>query len=146
RGDPGARLVPLQAADDARRPPLYRPLRAPERPCRRGLRQRRPDHLPLRRWSRGQRYRSMSRIKVLIVDDSATMRSLIGAVLRRDPEIEVIGAAGDPLEARAKIKELEPDVLTLDIEMPNMNGLEFLEKIMRLRPMPVIMVSTLTQR
>jgi len=88
----------------------------------------------------------MSRIKVLIVDDSATMRSLIGAVLRRDPEIEVIGTAGDPLEARAKIKELEPDVLTLDIEMPNMNGLEFLEKIMRLRPMPVIMVSTLTQR
>ena len=88
----------------------------------------------------------MSRIKVLIVDDSATMRSLIGAVLRRDPEIEVVGTAGDPLEARAKIKELEPDVLTLDIEMPNMNGLEFLEKIMRLRPMPVIMVSTLTQR
>ncbi len=88
----------------------------------------------------------MSRIKVLIVDDSATMRSLIGAVLRRDAEIEVVGTAGDPLEARAKIKELEPDVLTLDIEMPNMNGLEFLEKIMRLRPMPVIMVSTLTQR
>ena len=88
----------------------------------------------------------MSRIKVLIVDDSATMRSLIGAVLRRDPEIEVVGVAGDPLEARTKIKELEPDVLTLDIEMPNMNGLEFLEKIMRLRPMPVIMVSTLTQK
>jgi len=88
----------------------------------------------------------VSRIKVLIVDDSATMRSLIGAVLRRDAEIEVVGTAGDPLEARAKIKELEPDVLTLDIEMPNMNGLEFLEKIMRLRPMPVIMVSTLTQR
>ena len=88
----------------------------------------------------------MSRIKVLIVDDSATMRSLIGAVLRRDAEIEVVGTAGDPLEARAKIKELEPDVLTLDIEMPNMNGLEFLEKIMRLRPMPVIMVSTLTQK
>lgn len=88
----------------------------------------------------------MSAIRVLIVDDSATMRSLIGAVLRRDPEIEVVGTAGDPLEARAKIKELEPDVLTLDIEMPNMNGLEFLEKIMRLRPMPVIMVSTLTQK
>ena len=88
----------------------------------------------------------MSRIKVLIVDDSATMRSLIGAVLRRDAEIEIVGTAGDPLEARAKIKDLEPDVLTLDIEMPNMNGLEFLEKIMRLRPMPVIMVSTLTQK
>lgn len=88
----------------------------------------------------------MNPIRVLIVDDSATMRSLIGAVLRRDPDIQVIGMAGDPLEARAKIKELEPDVLTLDIEMPNMNGLEFLEKIMRLRPMPVIMVSTLTQK
>jgi two-component system chemotaxis response regulator CheB len=74
------------------------------------------------------------------------MRSQIGAVLRRDPEIEVVGTAGDPLEARAAIKALEPDVLTLDIEMPNMNGLEFLEKIMRLRPMPVVMVSTLTQR
>jgi two-component system chemotaxis response regulator CheB len=88
----------------------------------------------------------MSPVRVLIVDDSATMRSLIGAVLRRDPDIEVVGTAGDPIEARAAIKALEPDVLTLDIEMPNMNGLEFLEKIMRLRPMPVVMVSTLTQR
>jgi two-component system chemotaxis response regulator CheB len=88
----------------------------------------------------------MSRVRVLIVDDSPTMRSLIGAVLRGDPQIEVVGTAGDPLEARAAIKALEPDVLTLDIEMPNMNGLEFLEKIMRLRPMPVVMVSTLTQR
>ncbi len=85
------------------------------------------------------------RISVLIVDDSATMRSLISAVLRRDPQINVVGTAADPLEARAKIKELNPDVLTLDVEMPNMNGLEFLEKIMRLRPMPVVMVSTLTQ-
>ena len=85
------------------------------------------------------------RISVLIVDDSATMRSLISAVLRRDPEINVVGTAADPLEARAKIKELNPDVITLDVEMPNMNGLEFLEKIMRLRPMPVVMVSTLTQ-
>lgn len=85
------------------------------------------------------------RISVLIVDDSATMRSLISAVLRRDPQINVVGTAADPLEARAKIKELNPDVITLDVEMPNMNGLEFLEKIMRLRPMPVVMVSTLTQ-
>ncbi|MGI4819109.1 MAG: protein-glutamate methylesterase/protein-glutamine glutaminase [Janthinobacterium lividum] len=87
----------------------------------------------------------MNRVKVLVVDDSATMRSLIAAVLRRDPEIEVVGTAEDPLDARAKIKQLNPDVITLDVEMPNMNGLEFLEKIMRLRPMPVVMVSTLTQ-
>jgi two-component system, chemotaxis family, protein-glutamate methylesterase/glutaminase len=87
----------------------------------------------------------MSPVRVLIVDDSATMRGLIKAVLSQDPDIEVIGTAADPLEARAAIKSLNPDVITLDIEMPNMNGLEFLEKIMRLRPMPVIMVSTLTQ-
>jgi two-component system chemotaxis response regulator CheB len=73
------------------------------------------------------------------------MRSLITAALNRDPEIEVCGAAGDPFEARGMIKALNPDVVTLDIEMPNMNGIEFLEKIMRLRPMPVVMVSTLTQ-
>ena len=87
----------------------------------------------------------MSVVRVLVVDDSPTMRGLITAALRRDPEIEVIGSAADPLEARALIKELNPDVITLDVEMPNMNGLEFLEKIMRLRPMPVVMVSTLTQ-
>ena len=88
----------------------------------------------------------MSRIRVLVVDDSATMRGLIAATLERDPRIEVCGTAGDPLEAREAIKALNPDVITLDIEMPNMNGLDFLEKIMRLRPMPVIMVSTLTQQ
>lgn len=87
----------------------------------------------------------MAKIRVLVVDDSATMRSLITAALNRDPEIEVCGAAGDPFEARGMIKALNPDVVTLDIEMPNMNGIEFLEKIMRLRPMPVVMVSTLTQ-
>jgi two-component system chemotaxis response regulator CheB len=85
-------------------------------------------------------------IRVLIVDDSATMRSLIATVLQRDPDIEVVGEAGDPLEAREAIKRLNPDVLTLDVEMPNMNGIDFLEKIMRLRPMPVVMVSTLTVR
>ncbi len=85
-------------------------------------------------------------VKVLVVDDSATMRSLVTTILRRDPEIEVVGAAGDPYEARNMIKQLNPDVITLDVEMPNMDGLNFLEKIMRLRPMPVIMVSTLTQR
>jgi two-component system chemotaxis response regulator CheB len=84
-------------------------------------------------------------VRVVVVDDSPTMRGLIGACLRRDPDIEVVGAAGDPFEARRVIKDLNPDVITLDIEMPNMNGLDFLEKIMRLRPMPVVMVSTLTQ-
>jgi two-component system chemotaxis response regulator CheB len=87
----------------------------------------------------------MSKIRVLIVDDSPTMRVLIASVLQSDPEIEVVGLAGDPLEARETIKLLDPDVITLDIEMPKMNGIDFLEKIMRLRPMPVVMVSTLTQ-
>jgi two-component system chemotaxis response regulator CheB len=85
-------------------------------------------------------------IRTLIVDDSATMRGLIAAALSNDPQIEIVGQAADPLEARAAIKALNPDVITLDVEMPNMNGLEFLEKLMRLRPMPVIMVSTLTSR
>ncbi|PSJ50314.1 response regulator, partial [Pseudaminobacter soli (ex Li et al. 2025)] len=88
----------------------------------------------------------MKPIRVLVVDDSATMRSLLSVALRRDPQIEVVGHAADALEARAKIKALNPDVLTLDVEMPNMNGLDFLDKIMRLRPMPVIMVSSLTSR
>lgn len=84
-------------------------------------------------------------IGVLVVDDSATMRGLIAATLKRDPDIEILGFANDPLEAREAIKRLNPDVVTLDIEMPNMNGLTFLEKIMRLRPTPVIMISSLTQ-
>ncbi|WP_024879073.1 chemotaxis response regulator protein-glutamate methylesterase [Methylosinus sp. LW3] len=85
-------------------------------------------------------------VRVLIVDDSATMRGLIAATLCRDPAISVVGEAADPLEARQAIKTLDPDVVTLDVEMPNMNGLEFLEKIMRLRPTRVIMVSTMTER
>ena len=84
--------------------------------------------------------------RVLVVDDSPTMRGLITAVLNADPDVNVIGQAGDAMEARNAIKQLNPDVVTLDIEMPNMNGLEFLDKIMKLRPMPVIMVSTLTHR
>lgn len=84
--------------------------------------------------------------RVLVVDDSPTMRGLIKAVLRSDPGIDVIGEAGDAMEARNAIKQLNPDVITLDVEMPNMNGIEFLDKIMKLRPMPVIMVSTLTNR
>lgn len=87
----------------------------------------------------------MTRKTVLIVDDSATMRALIRAALERHPELEVVGEAGDPLQARLAIRAFRPDVLTLDIEMPNMNGLEFLERMMRLKPMPVVMVSTLTQ-
>jgi two-component system chemotaxis response regulator CheB len=88
----------------------------------------------------------MAPARVLVVDDSPTMRGLISAVLNADPDIDVIGQAGDAMEARNAIKQLDPDVVTLDIEMPNMNGLEFLDKIMKLRPMPVIMVSTLTHR
>ncbi|WP_337183257.1 protein-glutamate O-methylesterase CheB [Shinella sp.] len=88
----------------------------------------------------------MAPARVLVVDDSATMRGLITAVLNADPEVEVVGQASDAMQARNAIKQLDPDVVTLDIEMPNMNGLEFLDKIMKLRPMPVIMVSTLTQR
>jgi len=84
--------------------------------------------------------------RVLVVDDSSTMRRLISASLSADPELEVVGEAGDPLQAREAIKALNPDVITLDVEMPNMNGLDFLERIMRLRPMPVVMVSTLTSR
>ena len=85
-------------------------------------------------------------IRVLVVDDSATMRALISQALRRDPQIEVVGESADPIQARSDIKALNPDVVTLDIEMPQMNGLDFLERIMRLRPMPVVMVSTLTSR
>lgn len=88
----------------------------------------------------------MARVKTLIVDDSATMRALLASTLKQHPDIEVVGTACDPYQARTMIKALNPDVLTLDVEMPGMNGLEFLEKIMRLRPMPVIMVSTLTQK
>ncbi|MDB5648993.1 MAG: response regulator receiver modulated CheB methylesterase [Hyphomicrobiales bacterium] len=89
---------------------------------------------------------SSKRTRVLIVDDSATMQQVLREILSRDPQIEVVGEAFDPHQARAAIKELNPDVITLDVEMPNMNGLDFLERLMRLRPMPVIMVSSLTSR
>jgi two-component system chemotaxis response regulator CheB len=88
----------------------------------------------------------MKPIRVLVVDDSASMRGLICATLSRDPAITVVGQAADPLQAREAIKSLNPDVMTLDVEMPKMNGLEFLDKVMRLRPFPVIMVSSLTER
>jgi two-component system chemotaxis response regulator CheB len=84
------------------------------------------------------------RIRVLVVDDSAVMRRLLTDLLSRDPAIEVVGAAADPYIARDKIRRLQPDVLTLDVEMPRMDGLTFLEKLMRSHPMPVVMVSALT--
>jgi two-component system chemotaxis response regulator CheB len=84
-------------------------------------------------------------IKVLIVDDSALVRKLLTEMLSKDRDIEIVGAAVDPYAAREKIKQLNPDVLTLDVEMPRMDGITFLENLMRLRPMPVVMVSSLTQ-
>jgi two-component system chemotaxis response regulator CheB len=81
----------------------------------------------------------------LVVDDSQVMRQLLSTLLAADPEIEVVGTAADPHIAREQIKALNPDVVTLDVEMPHMDGLTFLKKIMTLRPMPVVMVSTLTQ-
>ncbi|BCA54754.1 Chemotaxis methylesterase CheB [Nitrospira sp. KM1] len=87
----------------------------------------------------------MGNIRVLTVDDSALMRQLLASLLSRDADIEVVGAAPDPYIAREKIKALDPDVLTLDVEMPKMDGLTFLEKLMRGHPMPVVMVSSLTE-
>lgn len=84
--------------------------------------------------------------RVLIVDDSATMRALLSQLLGRERDIEVVGTAADAKEARVLMRELNPDVVTLDIEMPGMNGLDFLEKIMSLRPTPVVIVSGITQR
>ena len=86
------------------------------------------------------------KIKVLIVDDSALIRGVMKEIINSQPDMEVVGVAPDPLVARELIKQTNPDVLTLDVEMPKMDGLEFLEKLMRLRPMPVVMVSSLTER
>lgn len=85
-------------------------------------------------------------IKVLVVDDSALVRSLLTEIINAQPDMTVVGTAGDPYVARERIKQLNPDVLTLDVEMPRMDGLTFLERLMRLRPMPVVMVSSLTER
>src|SRR6266508_7028219 len=84
------------------------------------------------------------KIRVLVIDDSALMRRILTDLLSRDPSIEVVGVAPDPYIARDKIRKLQPDVLTLDVEMPRMDGLTFLEKLMRAHPMPVVMVSSLT--
>jgi two-component system, chemotaxis family, protein-glutamate methylesterase/glutaminase len=88
----------------------------------------------------------MTKIKVLIIDDSALIRSVMNEIIHQQPDMEVVGVAPDPIVARELIKQTNPDVLTLDVEMPRMDGLDFLEKLMRLRPMPVLMVSTLTER
>ena len=85
-------------------------------------------------------------IRVLIIDDSALIRNLLSEILGRQPDITVIGTAPNPLVAREMIRELNPDVLTLDVEMPKMDGLDFLEKLMRLRPTPVVMISSLTEK
>lgn len=88
----------------------------------------------------------MKKIRVVVVDDSALVRSLLAEIIGRQPDMECIGAANDPIVAREMIRELNPDVITLDIEMPKMDGIEFLGRLMRLRPMPVVMISTLTER
>ena len=87
----------------------------------------------------------MQKIRVLIVDDSALMRGLLSEMINQAPDVEVVGTAPDALSAREMIKALNPDVLTLDVQMPKMDGLEFLERLMRLRPMPVVMVSSFTK-
>jgi len=88
----------------------------------------------------------MAKIRLLIVDDSALIRNMLSEIFNSSPDIEVVGTAADPLIARDKIKKLNPDVITLDIEMPRMDGLTFLRNLMRLRPMPVVMISTLTEQ
>ena len=88
----------------------------------------------------------MAKTRVVVVDDSALVRSLLSAIINRQPDMECVGAAADPLIAREMIRALNPDVITLDVEMPRMDGIDFLAKLMRLRPTPVVMVSTLTER
>ena len=88
----------------------------------------------------------MAKTRVVVVDDSALVRSLLSAIINRQPDMECVGTAADPLIAREMIRTLNPDVITLDVEMPRMDGIDFLAKLMRLRPTPVVMVSTLTER
>lgn len=86
------------------------------------------------------------KIRVIVVDDSALVRSLLAEIINRQHDMECIGSANDPLIAREMIRDLNPDVITLDVEMPRMDGIDFLGRLMRLRPMPVVMISTLTER
>ena len=88
----------------------------------------------------------MAKTRVIVVDDSALVRGLLSEIINRQPDMQCIGAAADPLVAREMIRNLNPDVITLDVEMPRMDGIDFLSRLMRLRPMPVVMVSTLTER
>jgi two-component system chemotaxis response regulator CheB len=88
----------------------------------------------------------MAKTRVVVVDDSALVRGLLTEIINKQPDMECVGAAADPYVAREMIRELNPDVITLDVEMPRMDGIDFLGKLMRLRPMPVVMVSTLTER
>lgn len=88
----------------------------------------------------------LKKIRVVVVDDSALVRSLLAEIINRQRDMECVGTANDPLIAREMIRELDPDVITLDVEMPRMDGLDFLGRLMRLRPMPVVMISTLTER
>src|SRR5436189_1253618 len=88
----------------------------------------------------------MAKTRVVVVDDSALVRSLLAEIINRQSDMECVGAAADPIVAREMIRGLDPDVITLDVEMPRMDGIDFLGKLMRLRPMPVLMVSTLTER
>ena len=88
----------------------------------------------------------MAKTKVVVVDDSALVRSLLAEIINRQPDMECVGAAADPFVAREMIRNTNPDVITLDVEMPRMDGIDFLGKLMRLRPTPVVMVSTLTER
>ena len=88
----------------------------------------------------------MAKTRVVVVDDSALVRSLLAEIINRQPDMQCVGTASDPLVARETIRTLDPDVITLDVEMPRMDGIDFLARLMRLRPTPVVMVSTLTER
>jgi two-component system chemotaxis response regulator CheB len=89
---------------------------------------------------------TMAKTRVVVVDDSALVRSLLKEIIDRQRDMQCVGTASDPFVAREMIRDTNPDVITLDVEMPRMDGIDFLGKLMRLRPMPVVMVSTLTER